>query len=100
VIETAVAVIVAVIASGVALYFFGLDRDYEVASLVIRSADFLVTPFRSIFLLDNNYYQVALNWGSAQSPISWRRSCCPQGSERWAARRKRRRPADLARSSA
>jgi len=31
--------------------------------VVIRSADFLVTPFRRIFLLDNNYVQIALNWG-------------------------------------
>lgn len=63
VIGTAGALIFAIIVAGVGLYLFGLDRDNEVASLVIRSADFLVTPFRRIFVLDNNYAQVGLNWG-------------------------------------
>ena len=62
-IETAGAILFAIIVAGVGLYLFGLDRDDEIASAVIRSADFLVTPFRRMFVLDNNYAQLGLNWG-------------------------------------
>ena len=56
-------VIVGIIVLGILFYIFGANPANPVVNFVAQAADFLVTPFRFIFLLANNNAQVAINWG-------------------------------------
>jgi uncharacterized protein YggT (Ycf19 family) len=55
--------IVGIIVLGILFYIFGANPANPVVNFVAQAADFLVTPFRFIFLLANNNAQVAINWG-------------------------------------
>jgi len=55
--------IVGIILLGILFYVYGANPANPVVSFVAEAADFLVAPFRFIFLLDNNNAQVAINWG-------------------------------------
>ena len=65
IINIVVLTIVGIILVGIVLYVLGANDQNVVVAFLLGLARFFVAPFNSLFELNDNNAQVALNWGIA-----------------------------------
>jgi hypothetical protein len=65
VIDVVVAVVAAIIATGVLLVVLEANPANDIVDAVLDAARWLVGPFEDFFTLDDDKLQVAINWGLA-----------------------------------
>ncbi|HEY3019916.1 MAG TPA: hypothetical protein VGJ32_06965 [Solirubrobacteraceae bacterium] len=64
-VKTLASIVAGVIVVGILLHVFGANSHNEIVRFVYDLDRPLVSPFQSIFNLDSEKLQIALNWGIA-----------------------------------
>jgi hypothetical protein len=65
IITTLATVVAAIIAAGIVLKVVGANPHNEIVKVVVDAASWLSAPFHGLFNLNNNDWQIVLNWGLA-----------------------------------